>query len=187
MAISLAAPLKDGPVTVRPISISDVTPTYVGWLRDPEVNRYLETRHIEQTLERVAAFVGAMIAHPDQYLFAICLDPDQKHVGNIKIGPIIRPHALADISLFIGDRSAWARGIATTAIKITSRFAIEKLGLQKLSAGVYEPNLASAKAFLKAGFIQEGVRRRHYRMGNKRIDALEFGLCADDLESKKET
>lgn len=174
--------LTDGRVTIRPISLEDVNQTYVNWLRDPEVNQYLETRHTEQTLASVGDFVRAMIASPDQHLFAICMDG--KHVGNIKVGPIKHPHQLADVSLFIGDRGAWGKGVATAAIRLISRFAILTLGLKKLNAGVYGPNLGSAKAFLKAGYTQEGLRRRHYRFGSGMVDALEFGLCAEDLDKK---
>lgn len=178
-------PMSDGRVTIRPISMDDVNQTYVDWLRDPEVNQYLETRHTEQTLASVGDFVRAMIASGDQHLFAICLDG--KHVGNIKVGPVRHYHHLADVSLFIGDRSAWGQGVATAAIGLISRFAIKTLGLKKLNAGVYGPNLGSAKAFLKAGYTQEGLRRRHYKLGSDMVDAFEFGLCAEDLdkESKK--
>ncbi len=179
-------PLNDGRVLIRPISMDDVSPTYVDWLRDPEINQYLETRHTEQTLASVGDFVRAMIASPDQHLFAICLGPEQRHVGNIKVGPVKHPHGLADVSLFIGDRSAWGQGVATAAIKLISRFAIETLGLRKLNAGVYGPNTGSAKAFLRAGYQQEGLRRRHYLMGSEMVDALEFGLCAEDLDTKRQ-
>jgi RimJ/RimL family protein N-acetyltransferase len=171
-------------VLIRPITLDDVSPRYVDWLRDPEVNQYLETRHSEQTLESVAAFVRSILATPDQHLFAICMMPEERHVGNIKVGPIKHPHGLADVSLFIGDRGAWGQGVATAAIKLISRFAIERLGLRKLSAGVYAPNTGSAKAFLRAGYQQEGLRRRHYLMGSEMVDALEFGLCAEDLSQQ---
>jgi ribosomal-protein-alanine N-acetyltransferase len=172
-------------VAIRPIGMGDVCQTYADWLRDPLVNRYLETRHSEQTIASVAAFVRAMMAHPDQHLFAICVGPDAKHVGNIKIGPIVRPHGLADISLFVGERSAWGRGVATAAIRLATRFGFEQLGLQKLSASVYAPNVASAKAFLRVGYSQEGHRRKHFRMGEERVDCFEFGMCAEDPATKE--
>lgn len=177
--------MSDGRVTIRPISLDDVNQTYVDWLRDPEVNQYLETRHTEQTLASVGDFVRAMIASADQHLFAICLDG--RHVGNIKVGPVKHPHQLADVSLFIGDRAVWGQGVATAAIRLVSRFALETLGLRKLNAGVYGPNTGSAKAFLSAGYAQEGLRRRHYLMGADMVDALEFGLCAGDLDPKRQS
>ncbi len=175
-------PMTDGRVTIRPISLDDVTQTYVNWLRDPEVNQYLETRHTEQSMASVGDFVRAMISSPDQHLFAICVDG--KHVGNIKVGPIKHPHQLADVSLFIGDRTAWGKGVASAAIKLISRFAIRTLGLKKLNAGVYGPNTGSAKAFLNAGYTQEGLRRRHFKCGSDMVDSFEFGLCAEDLDKE---
>ena len=112
-------PMTDGRVTIRPISLDDVTQTYVNWLRDPEVNQYLETRHTEQSMASVGDFVRAMISSSDQHLFAICVDG--KHVGNIKVGPIKHPHQLADVSLFIGDRTAWGKGVASAAIKLITQ------------------------------------------------------------------
>ena len=183
--------LSDGLVTIRPISMDDVNDTYVAWLRDPMVNQYLETRHTDQTLATVGEFVRGILADSSQHLFAICLMPEGqhvgRHVGNIKVGPIKQPHRLADVSLFIGDRDAWGKGVATAAIRLISRFAIETLGLRKLNAGVYAPNTGSAKAFLRAGYTQEGVRRRHYLMGSEMVDALEFGLCAEDIDLKRQT
>ena len=166
-------------VSLRPITLDDVSPRYVAWLRDPEVNRYLETRLTEQTIETVRNFVERVMASADEHLFAICVDGE--HVGNIKVGPIRAYHRLADVSLFVGERHAWGQGVATAAITLISRHAIRDLGLHKLHAGVYAPNVASAKAFLRAGYRQEGVRRRHCFLDNGPTDLLEFGLCADEM------
>jgi [ribosomal protein S5]-alanine N-acetyltransferase len=170
----------DGQVTLRPVTLDDVTPIYVAWLNDPVVNRYLETRFATQTLETVATYVRSTIANPLEHFFAICLGVERRHVGNIKVGPIKHPHRLADVSLFIGDRDAWGRGVAKVAIGLISRFAIRDLQLSKLSAGVYAPNVGSAKAFLSNGYLQEAVRRKHLLLDDQPIDLLEFGLCADE-------
>lgn len=166
-------------VSIRPITMQDVTPAYVGWLEDPEVNQYLETRHTTQTLESVAAFVERMIASTDEFLFAICVDG--RHVGNIKVGPIKKIHNVADVSLFVGDRSVWGQGVATKAIFEITRYAFEKLKVRKLAAGCYSPNMGSARAFLRVGYSQEGLRRAHYVMNGTPVDLLEFGLTADDF------
>jgi RimJ/RimL family protein N-acetyltransferase len=166
-------------VTLRPIALADVNDRYVGWLRDPEVNRYLETRFTEQTLATVTDFVKRAMAAKDEHLFAICLDG--VHVGNIKVGPVKSRHKLADVSLFVGERAAWGKGVATAAIVLASRHALHELGLRKLHAGIYAPNVGSAKAFARAGFKQEGLRRRHYLLEGESVDVLEFGLCADEI------
>ena len=169
-----------GPVFLRPVTLADVTPRYVGWLNDPEVKRFLETRHRPQTLETIEAFVADMLSRADTHLCAICLDADERHIGNIKVGPIKPKHALADVSLFIGERDCWGKGYASEAIALISRFAFETMPVVKLSASFYAANQASIRAFLKAGYRQEGVRRKHYLLEGALSDIVELGLCAED-------
>ena len=172
--------LKTERLILRPLGAEDVSARYVAWLNDPAVNRFLETRHQAQTMESVRAFVDRVQARDDEHLFAICLRPENRHIGNIKVGPVKPNHRLADISLFIGERDCWGRGYATEAIARVSRFAFEELGLLKLSASFYEQNQGSLKAFLKAGYRQEGLRRKHYLLDGEPSDIIETGLCADN-------
>ncbi|MGE4065078.1 MAG: GNAT family N-acetyltransferase [Rhodospirillaceae bacterium] len=178
-----AAPASTVNVAIRPITLQDVTPAYVAWLQDPEVNQYLETRFVPQTLESVASFVQRMIASSDEFLFAICADG--RHVGNIKVGPVKSHHNVADVSLFVGDRSVWGKGVATRAISLVTRHAFEVLRLGKLGASLYASNIGSATAFRRAGYKQEGLRRQHYVLNGKRVDLLEFGITADDFAKER--
>ncbi len=95
--------------TLRLLTLDDCSEEYVGWLRDPDVNRYLETRWTEQTLDSVRAFVTAVAADPASHLFAIVENEGGHHVGNLKIGPINSHHGFADLSYFIGEKSCWSR------------------------------------------------------------------------------
>jgi [ribosomal protein S5]-alanine N-acetyltransferase len=144
-------------VGLRPISLDDCTERYVAWLRDPEVNQYLETRWVEQTLDTVRAFVTSVSADPASHLMAITDAKSGHHIGNIKIGPIRKHHNYADLSYFIGDRDFWGRGYATEAIQLAIRLGFERLGLHRLQAGIYSGNLGGARALEKAGFIRDAV------------------------------
>lgn len=167
-------------LTLRPLTVDDCTPVYLGWLRDPEVNRYLETRHTVQTLETIRAFVAGVAARDDETLFGIFRKSDGAHVGNIKVGPVKPIHATADVSLFIGDRTAWSRGLAREAIAAVSAHAFSQMGVRKLSASMYTPNIGSTRAFLNAGYREEGRRRDHYDLDGRRCDVVELGLTPDD-------
>ena len=165
---------------LRPLQAADVTTAYVGWLNDPEVVRYLETRHAPQTLQTVAAYVERTAGRPEEPFLAILLRDDDRHIGNIKLGPVHPIHRVGDVSLVIGDRSAWGRGYATEAISALAQHAFENLGVLKLAAGLYAENVASERAFLKAGFVREGVRRAHYDLEGVRADIVELGLTRED-------
>jgi ribosomal-protein-alanine N-acetyltransferase len=144
-------------VSLRAISLDDCTERYVAWLRDPEVNQYLETRWVEQTLDSVRAFVTGVKADPASHLMAITDAQSGRHIGNIKIGPIRKHHNYADLSYFIGDRDFWGRGYATEAIQLAIRLGFERLGLHRLQAGTYSGNVGGARARVKAGFIRDAV------------------------------
>ena len=154
----------------------DVTSKYVDWLNNPLVNKYLETRHVHWDLHSVAKFLEAKSVKTNEFLYGIFLRDPCKHIGNIKIGPVNAFHPVAPISLFIGDSTEWGKGYASEAIQTICRFGFEGLDLQKITAGMYAPNVASIRAFEKAGFVCEGHFRCHRLFEGKMVDAYEYCL-----------
>ena len=153
-------------VRLRLVTLDDCGERYVAWLADPEVNRYLETRFMTQTIEMVRGFVSDMLASPINYLFAIVDRASEQHIGNVKIGPVNTHHAYADVSYFLGERASWGRGLGTDACCAATRFAFERLGLHRVQAGFYETNLGSQKVLTKAGFSYEGRLRKKLRQSD---------------------
>jgi len=147
-------------------------PRYVGWLNDPVVNRYLESRFVPQNRESVERFIVAQLESPSSVLFGIHSQVLDRHVGNIKLGPIDRHHGLGEIGLMIGDRDAWGMGIGSDAISCLARLAASDLRLRKLTAGCYASNIGSAKAFLKAGFYEEARRPAHFMLEGQAEDLV---------------
>jgi len=165
--------LLDGPrLQLRPLRESDAGPAYLAWMHDRDVVRHLEARFHEHTLAGLRDYVRAQLANPDVRFFAICLKPDGRHIGNIKLGPIDRPHRRADIGILLGDKDCWGRGLASEAITLLSEHAFGALGLRKLTAGAYATNVGSIRAFEKAGFAIEARLRAHYASDAGLVDAV---------------
>lgn len=149
-----------------------VTEEYVAWLNDPLVNRYLESRFVQADMQSTRRFVEDALASPVTILFGIRSLGESRHVGNIKLGPIDRPHGRGEIGIMIGDRGAWGRGFATDAIECVVAIARMQLGLRKLTAGCYASNVGSLRAFTKAGFEIEGRRKAHYLLNGEPEDLI---------------
>ncbi|MCJ8320011.1 MAG: GNAT family N-acetyltransferase [Colwellia sp.] len=158
------------------ISIDDANKIYVDWLNDPLINQYLETRFHIQNINSIREFISSMIANPNEHLFTIRTTCNEQHIGNIKVGGINTTHNIADVSLFIGDKDSWGKGFATKAIQLISRYALENLQLRKLCAGAYKPNIASTRAFLKAGYINDGFLANHYLLNGQPCDLVQVCL-----------
>lgn len=170
-------------IYLRGVCVSDVNDNYYRWMNNPEVNGFLETRYIPQPMENIKRYVEKMNGLSDEIFLAICLIEDDQHIGNIKLGPINWIHRFADISLLIGEKDHWGKGIATEAIKLITRFAFNVLNLNKLQAGCYSKNIGSAKAFLKAGFCKEGALKNHWIVNGKYQDEIILGLCCEDWKN----
>jgi RimJ/RimL family protein N-acetyltransferase len=79
----------------------------------------------------------------------------------------------------LGDRAAWNRGIATAAFSCVAGISRHELGLRRLTAGFYRSNVASQRAFAKAGFHFEAVRPAHFLLDDL---AEDFVLMARRLD-----
>lgn len=166
-------------VHLRLVTLEDCTERYVAWLADPEVNQYLETRYAEQTLEMVRGFVASMVDSPHSYLFAICENEGGRHVGNVKIGPVIPRHDYADVSYFIGERSVWGRGFGSEAVRLVTKFGFDRLGLHRCQAGFYESNIGSHRVLEKAGYTLEARLAKQLRIGDHWEDHVWFGALRE--------
>jgi RimJ/RimL family protein N-acetyltransferase len=152
-----------------------VTQAYVDWLNDPEVNQFLESRFAVHDVAGVRAFVATQLEDDRALFLGIRSTALDRHVGNIKIGPIDRHHGLGEVGILIGDRAAWGQGLATEAIRVVGEIAAQELGLRRLTAGCYGSNRGSARAFEKAGFVVEGVRPGHFLLNGRPEDLILLG------------
>lgn len=162
-------------IYLRRLVLADVTPRYCRWLNDPEVNRYLESRFRRHTLRSLERDVQGMLADARNVFFAIVLRDGDRHIGNIKLGPILKEHRLADMGILIGEKDCWGQGYAAEAIQLLVGYSFQVLRLHKVTAGCYASNQGSLKAFLKAGFVQEGLRRKHCYCQGKYVDDILLG------------
>jgi [ribosomal protein S5]-alanine N-acetyltransferase len=172
--------LKGDTIFLRVVDLNDCNQTYLNWLNDVDVNKFLETRWNKQSLESIKSFVEEMRKSEHSYLFAINID--DKHIGNIKIGPIHAIYKYADVSYFIGDKSQWGKGIATEAIKLITDFGFTILGLNRLQAGAYEYNIGSQRALEKNGYKKEAVYRKKsfIHLGDEYCNSYMYGILKDE-------
>lgn len=163
-------------IRLDPFNAGDVGPHYLRWMNDPEVNRYLESRFAPVTMEDLTAFVEGARKDPGARLFRIVLSEDDRHIGNLKLAPILWPHRSVELGILIGEKDCWGKGFATEAIALGVRFAFKTLGLRRVTAGCYGSNLGSVRAFEKVGFDVEGRRPAHLFDEGEYVEKILLGL-----------
>ncbi len=167
-------------IYLRQVRLSDVNETYHRWMNDTEVTQFTESRFSANTIEALREYVTRMVGDKDNLFLAIALKENDRHIGNIKLGSINWIHRFGDIGILIGEKDCWGKGYATEAIRVLTRYAFKKLNLHRLVAGCYATNIASAKAFLKVGWQQEGVQKKQYLVEDSYVDTIILGITNPD-------
>lgn len=167
----------------KTLSEKDVSERYVGWLNDPDVNRFLETRFSSQTIESCRKFVSDMENDPASFLFGIFNKETSEHIGNIKLGFINTNHRTGQLSFFIGEKSYWGKGFATESIRSLTKWGFDELRLERIEAGCYDTNMGSLRAMLKAGYSVEGFFRNSVDFEGSRIGCFWLGITQNDQSS----
>lgn len=178
------AELETSRLSLRYLSASDASGTYVGWLNDPEVNRYLETRHAHQTVQSCRDFIEQCNADAGSHLFGVFLKATGEHIGNAKIGFINSRYQRGQVSLFIGEKQYWAQGLSSELVLALTNYGLTHLGLHRLEAGCYEDNLASLRVFLKSGYTVEGFMRDQVTLDGRRLGCFSLGILARELNGQ---
>jgi len=174
--MQLDTPIHSEQLVLRTLHATDASPAYLDWLSDPAINAYLEVRfNPPRSVSELATYIADTNASPHTLLLGIFLADSERHIGNIKLGPIDWNHQIGDLGFLIGDRTQWEKGYASRAIALLSDYAFAHLGLAKLTAGCYADNEGSRRALQKAGFVEEGRRISQCAAAGYRQDSVLLG------------
>jgi len=165
-------------IRLKEITLSDVNKTYQKWMNDSEIFRFSKQSNKKHSLRQIKEFVLNKKKSKNEFLYKIMIyeNKKNKHMGNIKLGPINFENKTADISYFIGEKNYWGQGITTKAIKMIINLAKKKFKLKKLQAGHWEKNIASKKVLLKNKFKLEGILKSQIQTKKGRVDRYLYGL-----------
>ena len=104
---------------------------------------------------------------------------DSRLAGVIILGWIQAQHRSATVSYWLG-KPFTGRGLATDALRALSRFAFDKLALNRLEITAAVSNPESAAVATRAGFTLEGICREYEFINGKFVDHERFSLLARD-------
>jgi len=140
---------------LRPFGLADVTERYLGWLNDDVVNQFSRRYGSHTSREEAEAYLGSLAAN--EAILAID-HPAHGHVGNIKYGPVDTSGERCDISILIGEKAVWGKGVGRAAVYGVSGYLFNDLKLNRVDAGSMNP--AFIRAVQSIGWQIEGVLRQ---------------------------
>lgn len=159
---------------LEPLCLKHCTEKYLGWLNDPAVYAYLETRG-NQTLEMLKAFIEKQV-NKKIYIWAVTIKDGNQHIGNIKIDPINSIHGFGEYGILMGDKEQWGKGYAKEASLAVINYFFETKKLRKINLGVVKDNLSAVKLYESMGFEIESVYQKQVVYDGVYHDVIRMAL-----------
>jgi len=161
--------IKKNKIYIRPLLNEDITERYLSWFKNDLVTKFLDAKNLSR--DQVINYLKYGKETGSYYLYAICLNENDLHIGNIKIGPIKRKEGVSDLVTVIGDQNYWGQGFARYAIMCALDIGFNQGGLRKFSASINSLNASSVKAYIAAGLEKEAIIKNYFynKIGNEII------------------
>jgi RimJ/RimL family protein N-acetyltransferase len=117
-----------------------------------------------------------------QIEFALVETHDDTHLlGGASLNNVSLEHGRAAVGYWLAPH-ARGRGIATHAVRLICRWALEDLQLDRLELTCGPDNRASQAVAERCGFTREGVLRSHIPFKGTRRDTVIFSLLPGELQ-----
>lgn len=144
-------------IYLRELTQDDASAEYCGWLNDPVVNKYLETR--QSTIKDLKKYIQKQIDDPNAIFFGIFDKKNNAHIGNIKLEPINWRKKRTEFGILLGNKDYWGKGIGTEATELIVQHAFNFLGFKKVALSVIATNKRAIRVYEKVGFKVVGVKK----------------------------
>lgn len=176
--VALGGILDGHLIRLRPFGVADITPTYLGWLKDPEVVRFSNHRFYSHTAETCQMYLNSFNGSPN-YFLAICDRVTEAMIGTMTVYRSL-PHGTADIGIMVGERRAWGRGIGADAFGIVVVTLLDSGDIRKVTAGTLSVNTGMIRIMEKTGMQHEATRRAQELVEGVPVDVVYYARFRHD-------
>jgi RimJ/RimL family protein N-acetyltransferase len=176
-------PLSDGEILLRAMAEADLS-AVVNACRDPEIVRFTKVPdgYTETDARAWRELSERQRRQGSGIVFLVISAARGELAGSIDLHGVEWEELRAKIGYWTAAE-ARDQGVATRAVRLLSRWALEDLGLARLEIDADVENIASQSVAEGAGFTREGVLRSHSQVKDRRYDSVVFSLLPGDLEN----
>ena len=160
---------------LKEIQIEELTDSVMAWFADKDLMKFYTNSKKTITKDSLIASIEKGKAEGTVYTYGIYSIQGDILIGTVKLGPINKVHKTSDLATLIGNRDFLGKGLAPEAIKLGNQLAFSVFDLRRLATSMYFSNIASIKAYVRAGWLVEGRLKGYYCVNGKSEDQILAG------------
>lgn len=171
--------LRGSGVALRPVRPTDI-PLLARWVNDEAVTYFMFTGQRPLTEAQIAEEVQRAGGSSANAVFTVVERAMGRAIGTAGLYDI-HPTALkAEFRILLGDKSCWNKGYGTEVTELLTFYGFDRLNLNKVWLGVIADSHAAHRAYVKAGFREEGRLRQELYRNSRYYDAVRMSVLRSE-------
>lgn len=153
-------------VVLRSLEMDDLE-VFWRWFADRDVVKYsLGAWIFPWSKSKTTAWLRSTLEDKETLSLGVVEKEKQQLIGYAGITSISRINRSGEYYILLGEKSSWGKGYGTEVTQLIIHYGFVSLNLHRIMLTVSSLNISGIKAYIKAGFQQEGVLRQAcYRDG----------------------
>jgi RimJ/RimL family protein N-acetyltransferase len=187
-----ADPFRGQPaLTGSKITLKQLDATYIDdyllMIGDPEALRLTGSHTSDPPADPVVVRENALTwlnSRPDKHDradWAILRNTDGRFVGEVVFNEFDRDNESVSFRIMLGPAEHFGHGYGSEAIRLVIDYALNVVGLHRISLEVYDFNPRARHVYEQSGFQVEGVLRDALRWDGAWVDATAMSIVAGQL------
>jgi diamine N-acetyltransferase len=171
-------------VYLRPLEAADL-PLIREWANDPEI-RTCTGEVLPMSESGASEFFERVRTERDRVWFAVVLKEDDRMIGEAGLLRMFHAWRTTDLTMILGDRSAWGEGYGSQAIRLLLDYAFGYLNFHRVAVGVVGFNEPALRFYESVGFRREGLQRDGYFCDHSYHDFVMMSILEGEYSSQAE-
>jgi ribosomal-protein-alanine N-acetyltransferase len=135
---------------------TDLFHSYLSWMRDENLSRFIQGVNKNTSLENLHRYVAEKNESPNSLLLGIFHLETSKHIGNLKLEPIVFG-VDATVGILIGEEAWRGKGVGFEVMSHVIKYSFDEFKLNRIQLGVDLDNLPAVRLYEKLGFKPDKI------------------------------
>lgn len=135
------------------------------------------------SMKDAAEFFEKVHKEKERVWFSVVVKENDRLIGEAGLLRMFHFWRTTDLTLIIGEKSAWGKGYGTEALLLLLDYAFGYLNFHRVAVGVVGFNERALHLYRKAGFKKEGVQRDGYYYNHQYYDFVMMSILEDEFRA----